>query len=139
MIKKKNLPDKGGNIPTIKKKILLWLGFDIREKKPYEEMTEAERWVDDELNEQRMLRYLHAPNCFGLHYSEKTLLSYPAEEVYAMWQKDMAELSDLLDEYENSYRLREKIVDIEEYRKKKKKNKKKRLNERLKERRKKQK
>lgn len=83
-----------------KKIIMKILGleeYEVDTRDP-SELTEAELWVRDEIELDRLVRTTMSYKCFGLHYSESYLRSKPAEEIYAQWQEEVASLEDYIEE-----------------------------------------
>ncbi len=71
--------------------------YEIDTRDP-SELTEAELWVRDEIEYDRLVRSTMSYKCFGLHYSESYLRSKPAEEIYAQWKEEVARLEEFVEE-----------------------------------------
>ena len=89
----------GKFLQKMKKILLDFVGLEEEEidTRDPSELTEAERWVRDEIAYGRFVKNAMSFQCFGIHYSESYLRSKPAEEVYAQWQKDLAEIDDYIE------------------------------------------
>ena len=71
----------GKFLQKMKKILLNFVGLEEEEidTRDPSELTEAERWVRDEIAYGRFVKNAMSFQCFGIHYSESYLRSKPAE------------------------------------------------------------
>ena len=67
-------------------------------KKDPNTLSEAEQWLEGELEHQRRVKRGMTFSCFGLHYPERYLRTHTAEEAYAQYNKDVDSLLQFVDD-----------------------------------------